>query len=186
MGVLKRIRSGALRASFIWALTGFVLIGIPAHADTVALQENKIKAGLLYNFLKYTTWPENNQAGPDKIRICLFGGDAFAGALDPLEGRTAQRRNIVIRRVSEIESLRDCHVVFIHRSEEGNLPALLRTLEPYPILSVSDIRGFSRQGGMVEFSRQEDQRIHLYIKKEIVEKSRLRIHDRMLKLAEAR
>ena len=64
-----------------------------SHAqDSLRLNEQKIKSGLIYNFIKATHWPEkklNEKHG--QINICLLGGDSFSGYLHPLQGK--QRKN---------------------------------------------------------------------------------------------
>src|SRR5688572_28382680 len=74
------------------AIFNFMLVlciaGTSVHAEDISMDEKKIQAGLVYNFLKYTSWPAQALAGNNgNIKICLLGGDAFSGNLFPLEGR---------------------------------------------------------------------------------------------------
>ena len=149
------------------------------------MQENKIKAGLIYNFLKYTEWPHDSLGTEDqKINVCLMGGDAFGGALDSLNGRTAQKSKIHVRELHDIAEAADCHLVFIHKDLAETAPAYIKGLEGKGILTVSDIKGFALMGGMAEFFTKDDQRIHLRINSIAIKKGGLTIGDTLLRLSE--
>lgn len=168
---------------FLLTMIVMVIMACPLRAmaiETVKLQENKIKAGLVYNFLKYTSWPVNNLG---KIRVCLYGGDSFGGALNPLMGRTAQQQIIDVREISDVNDSADCEMVFINKSHEKEMPLILSALSNSHVMTLSDIKDFSHKGGMVEFSKEEDQRIHLVMNKTIIDNSGLVIEERLLKLA---
>ena len=145
--------------------------------------EQKIKAGLVYNFLKYTVWPQmENTPDRGKLNVCLFGGDPFDGYLSPLEGRTAQQELIVILKLKHIEQTEVCSLIFVHKSQVGRVPDLLAFLKGKPALTVSDIPDFAQEGGMVEMAK-EDEKINLYINKGAVDHAGLDIQKRMLRLA---
>lgn len=160
----------------------------PLQAQTTAalqLYEQKIKASLVYNFLKSTSWPDFPQAKNEtSIKICLFGGDPFDGYLYPLEGRTAQRHVITIIQTNSLRQVDDCHILFIHRDQKRFLGDILKYLDSKSILTMSDMEGFSRRGGMVELATQKDQRVHLLINKNAVEYAGLDIEQSMMKLAQ--
>lgn len=178
MAILKSCRSwknfllNLLMATALFCSTN-------AHGETTGLYEQKIKAGLVYNFLKYTAWPTN---GTNTLNVCLFGGEALDGYLTPLTGRTAQQTPIAIVRISRANEVTNCNLVFIPQTQEGAMSDLLAATKGRPILTVSDIARFARRGGMVELT-SEDQHVGLAINKDTVERSGLSIQDRMLKLA---
>ena len=72
------------------------------------LEGNLIKAGVVYNLLKYTHWTGGKTQGD--LALCYIGGDALGDALEVLEGRTAQRMTIRIRDLADGDSLLGCHV----------------------------------------------------------------------------
>lgn len=164
-----------------------------ADENVVPLYEQKIKAGLVYNLLKYTQWPTTFAAqssetktpdhnGAAKLQVCLFGADPFDGYLSPLEGRTAQQAQIVITTLSEIAQTEHCRVVIIHRSQAQQLEQLLQFLHGKNVLTISDIVQFAEQGGMVELARQ-DEKISLRINKHALNSTKLTLDPRMLNLA---
>jgi hypothetical protein len=178
MAILKRC--GIAGLFFLTAI--LFMAGAPARAQeesqATKLQQHEVEAGLLYNFLKYTSWP-----GKGPLNICLFGGDPFEGSLSPLEGRTAQQRIINITALGNPDENRNCNVVFVNRSREDDLPALIKHFQSTAVLTVSDIDGFAHDGGMIEFAMGADRHIHLYINQRAVSASGLVIQDRLLRLA---
>ena len=155
--------------------------GILRAQDPAAnqLYEQKIKAGLLYNFLKYTSWPQDLEGS---LKVCLYGSDPFEGYLYPLKGRTAQQYTISIQHIHDVSQAAECNIVFIHHNEARSLPALLKFLQDKHVMTASDIEEFAYKGGMVEFSRK-DNRIKVFINKKAVEDAGLYIDNRLLKLA---
>lgn len=185
MAVLTLHKPGKLIAALMLAALLFHAPIARAQDSSAPLQlyEQKIKAGLLYNFLKYTSWPADVISRSNgALRVCLLGADPFDGYLYPLDGKTAQQYVIMITRVSSASDTGGCSLVYIHRSEEAHLPEILETLHGQHVLTVSDIGGFAALGGMVEFAT-EDQRINLVINKRAVDSAGLGIQNRLLKLA---
>ena len=167
------------------------VLSIDAYADEQPLQlyEQKIKAGLVYNLLKYTEWPNISAAQHDKpaenstkLQICLLGDDPFDGYLSPLEGRTAQQATITITHITQVQQTESCNAVIIHRNQAHQLHQLLQFLRGKNVLTISDIAQFAEQGGMIEMTRQ-DEKIALHINKDSLDSAKLNIDARMLKLA---
>ena len=176
---------------FLFILTSFSFAWCVASDIPAPLHEQKIKAGLVYNLIKYTAWPKaslipqnhlkNNYNSPT-LTICLFGGDPFDGYLSPLQGRTAQQTVISIIDVNTIAEAGQCNVIIIHHSQLVQLKALLEFLHGKSILTISDMENFAELGGMIELARQEE-KIELTINKNSLDNSKLIIDSKMLKLA---
>lgn len=162
-----------------------LLVLSPAWAEGEAqlqLYEQKIKAGLVYNFLKYTTWPQTSLGQDNQLQVCLLGNDSINKYLTPLQGKTAQQTTIIVRKISQAAEARDCNTVFIASDSEDAVPELLQAIAGKHILTISDIKRFSAQGGMVELVK-EGQKINLYVNTKAVNGAGLDIQSRMLKLA---
>jgi hypothetical protein len=112
----------------------------------------KIKAAYLYQFTKFTQWPDGlflNSETP--IRICVLGRNPFGSSLDNFSSRTSQNRGLLIEYLPSLQSITSCHVVFISRSEEKRLAQILQLIENSPVLTVSDMEGFVYRGGIIGF-----------------------------------
>lgn len=166
-------------------LLGAVFAARAMADENVQLVEQEIKAGLLYNFLKYTQWPDDHsQAATGDVVVCLFGGDPFDGHLQPMAGRTVNQHAIKIRNVKGADDLTSCSLVFVHANQKADWPQLQKSLAGKDVLTVSDFDGFAASGGMIEFIRA-DNRIGIKINVDAVKAAHLAVDDRLLKLASA-
>lgn len=156
-----------------------LLILFPASGraeKSLHLQEKEIQAGLLYNFIKYTQWPEA-KTKEAAILICIIGNDPFDGQLAPLGKRTVNRHSIRIENRNDMGSATECHVAVIG----GNSPDLRELSAQNHILTVSTEEGFSKHGGMIEFGRS-GQRISVMLNTAMVQQAGLDVASRLLKL----
>jgi hypothetical protein len=162
---------------------GLVLIGADAAAaqDSRRLAEQDIKAGLLYNFLRYTEWPAQAHAGAT-IDVCIYGRDPFAGRLAPMAGRSVNQRVIAVRSVRTSAEMRSCALVFINAEERAAWPALRTELARRSVLTVADFEGFARAGGMLEFTRANN-RVGVVVNIDAAHAAQLEVQDRLLRLA---
>lgn len=166
----------ALAAIAIWA----ALTSAAAAQGQLRLAEQDIKAGLLYNFLRYTQWP--GPAAPSTV-VCVLGSDPFSGRLQPMAGRSVNQSPIEIRAVSTLTETDSCALLFINNAERARWPQVRAHLAGRHVLTVSDYDGFAESGGMIEFGRVNN-RIRVRINIDAVGAARLTVQDRMLRLAE--
>ena len=159
-----------------------LLLSTPVAAqDSVRLAEQDIKAGLLYNFLRYTDWPAAAQTRAT-IDVCLYGGDPFAGGLQPMVGRSVNRRVISVRSVRTGPEMSSCALIFINAQARADWPRLRAELGHRSVLTVSDYDGFARDGGMLEFTRARS-RVGVAVNVGAARAANLEVQDRLLRLA---
>jgi hypothetical protein len=151
------------------------------NAENLQLVEQKIKAGLIYNFLKYTSWPQATATAP--LIVCTLGNDPFDGGLQPMAGRSVNQRTIEVR-VADSHGATACSLLVLDHAKRADWPVLKAALEGKPVLTVGDYEGFGSEGGMIEFTRV-DSRIGIRVNTDAVALSHLEIQDRLLKLADA-
>ena len=152
-----------------------------AAEDSLQLHEQEIKAGLLYNFLKYTQWPEKEQTSNNNMVVCVYGNDPFEANLKPMSGRTVNQRAIAVASINNVHDIQNCNLLFVGAGEQKNWQEIERALKGKPVLTVSDMRGFIGAGGMIEFSR-ESSHISVNLSMDAMTKTGLNVHDRLLKL----
>jgi hypothetical protein len=168
-------------------LTALALLAgssLPAAAqDGLQLVEQEIKAGLLYNFLRYTEWPQDHPIHTELINtVCVLGDDPFSGRLAPMAGRTVNQSVIEVRTVAGAADVADCSLIFIDAGEQARWMELRGAIMGESILTVSDFTGFAASGGMIEFVRV-DNRIGIEVNTGAVAAAHLMVQDRILNLA---
>lgn len=117
------------------------LLAMPAAGQDFT--EYQLKAGVLYNFIAFTTWPE---AAPPVLNVCIYGPDPFGREIDTLQGRKIGNGSLAILRATSVEALAACHVVFVGQAAIGNLPRVLEHLGNRPVLTVADAPGGTARG----------------------------------------
>ena len=113
-------------------------------------REYHIKAGFLYNFARFTEWPEAAfAAATEPLQLCVLGENPFGRALDSLSGKQVRGRAIVVHHVLWAEDAPRCHVLFIAASAERRLSDIFELLDGRPILTVGDTPKVLRAGGII-------------------------------------
>lgn len=145
--------------------------------------EYQVKAAFLYQFFKFVEWPPQAFHATNKI-ICVgvVNGGPITSALQSVEGKVAKGRPVAVKRFKEPQELEFCHILFISSEMEDRLAEILERLKGTSTLTVSDIDGFARRGGMINFILV-DNKIQLEINVENAEKANLQISSHLLRLA---
>jgi hypothetical protein len=177
---MKRLRI-TLAFVLITCINGF---GAGWQADSYVPDEYEIKAVFLYQFTKFIDWPSD--AFPEKsapVILGIYGDDPFGQYLDEVvTGETIEGRPLVVQRLTAINQLNKCHVVFISHSESKNLSSILRRLGNNSILTVGDTPGYAEKGVMINlFTR--NRKIRFEINRTAAEQAGLKISSKLLNLA---
>lgn len=141
--------------------------------------EYSVKALFLYNFIKFTEWP---QLGSREVVLCLAGPDPFGEALDAIDGRTAHGSRVRVRRDVKIEEAKECHLLFVNEPDRPRLLRIFRQLEGTSVLTVGETEGFAGSGGMIEL-QIEDNRVQFEVNIKTVQRGHIKISAQLLKLA---
>ncbi len=166
---------------FVRACVILLALSAQAAAQDLRLAEQDIKAGMLYNFLRYTDWNQPS-ARDQPVVVCLYGADPFGGRLQRMEGRTVNQRRIDVRSARTYADINSCALVYLGSDQRSQWPQLRAHLAGRSILTVSEFDGFARSGGMIEFARQNN-RVAVRINVAAVETAHLSVQDRLLRLA---
>jgi len=145
--------------------------------------EYKLKAAYLYQFTKFTQWPDNLFIDKNTpIQICILGRNPFGKSLDGFSGKTSQNRDLTIRHLSSLQKISGCHVVYISRSEDKKLPHILKKIAHSPVLSVSDINNFAERGGIIGFIPKQ-RKVGIEINVEASRTAGAKISSKLLEIA---
>jgi len=117
------------------------------YSDSVS--EYKIKAGFIYNFARFTQWPDKDK----ELRICIYGKDPFGHHIDLLSSKTASSKTISILRTNIIDNIKNCHIVFLNikTPDQRKFNKILSAIKGSSILTMSDTKNAINYGVMVGF-----------------------------------
>lgn len=170
--------TGPLR--LLIAAAFMLALGPQAWAQSAGLTEYQVKAAFIFNFTKFTDWPESGREA--SLTVCIAGRDPFGSALSAFDGRTVNGREFRVRRSVNSEDLRGCSILFLAQSEERRMNNFLHAAANHPILTVSDIEGFVDSGGMIGLV-MADERVQFDVNLTAVHPTNLKLSSQMLRLA---
>ena len=177
-----RSRAGLFAVASI-ALTAALIAapGIAADNGTDVAPDVAVKAAFLYNFAKFAEWPALPSGAP--IVVCIVGEDGIAAALvETVRGQNISGHTLEVWRPQESGMWRVCHLLFIADAETRRAAGGLGGIKTLPVLTVSDGKGFSQAGGIIELY-VEGGRMRFAINVDAAEGSGLHLSSRLLGLA---
>ncbi|MBS0467069.1 MAG: YfiR family protein [Proteobacteria bacterium] len=165
------------------ALMLLALLAGGARAQTAPVSEYAVKSALLYKLPRFVYLPRLE--GGTGISLCVLGRNPFGGALAKLAQTPIDGRSVQVRQPESAAQALDCDFVFVARSEADHLRSTLRQLGEAPVVTVSDIDGFARAGGMVEIAlNPEDGNVlNILINRRAAQAHNIQFNAQLLRLA---
>lgn len=149
---------------------------LPLGSQGQEVSEYGMKAVLFYRLSQFIYWPEQS-APPTPAILCVVGKNPFGATIAQIDHNTSA----IEVRVAPSD-LGSCNLLFISRSETGNLDSWLKRIEGINAVSVSDIPGFARSGGMIELPL-DGERIGIVINRRSAQRKNIEFKAQLLRLA---
>lgn len=180
--LMRHARIEIFRAAILVVLL-LPLCPTPVAAQKAGATESQVKAAYLYNFGKFVRWQTDRIGSPQTLTICVLGKDPFGAVLDAtVEGESIDGKKITVKRLSTIQDLTSCSILFIATSEESRLGPVLSAAQHQGLLTVSDIPHFAEHGGIIGFVMLQD-KIRFEVNRSAAEQSHLTLSSELLKVA---
>lgn len=146
-------------------------------------QEYRLKAAFIYNFIKYTSWPEQvfaDESSP--IVVSIVGPDPFGKILDStMKDKKIDGRAIVIERLAKLPETLRSHVAFTTGGVELRKKLFLMAKDE-PVLVIGDQPGDAKAGSQVGFYLEKN-KVRFEVNITRVKAVKLAISSELLKLA---
>jgi hypothetical protein len=159
--------------------------GLPSAQDVT---ESALKAAYIYNFAKFTEWPAGVVPAAQPLALCVFGdadvGDALKRAVKDrvLSGHPMAVSHMAVTAGAPQST---CHVMYVSGVSAGQAAEVIAGVRDVPVLTLSDVEGFTERGGIAQFFFDNGQ-LHFAVQLESIRRARLRISSRLLSLARRR
>lgn len=153
------------------------------YAEPVNELEHQIKAAFLYNFTKFTVWPDGAFSDPNQpLRLCMLGEHPFGEALKTIEGSTVRGHQLVVASLKDLP-IDGCQILYVGAGVAvqtmQDISAHARSAH---ILTVSDRSDFIRQGGMIQLVMVE-RKVRFEVHQARIKAAKLKLSSRLLRLA---
>lgn len=127
------------------------------HAEQQKVDEYKVKAAFVYNFLKFTRWPAS-LGSKEPLLLGIPSSPEIKTAFAAIDGRHVGERHIKLRIYQSLADAQGCHVLFLPDTLDRALHnRLLTGTENQPVLTIGETPGFLAAGGIIQFLSQNNQ-----------------------------
>lgn len=172
----QAIQAGVLACLIACCLGWLVPLPALGNADS---QKGPLQAAFVYNFCKFVEWPEGENT---ELVLGLMGASDDTSHFESIAGKTARELAITVKQVNTQDELGACQLVFIAPDQAGQVPGILKKLAGQPVLTISAMEDFCKQGGMIQFVSIQG-KMRFYINRTAAENARLSISSQLLKMA---
>lgn len=180
---LSRFRAsrGRLLRLLLWLLAfalGQAARGGPA--EMAPRLEYQVKAGYLYNFLRFTEWPAASLPSGAPYRIGIVNDDATAKIIaESLHDKQVNERPIQVVSIPSDGSTMGCHLIFVPRTTTFTITQT----PPPPVLLVGESDSFAAESGMIGFVLR-GYSIRFQVNLDATRRAGLKLSGRLASLAE--
>jgi hypothetical protein len=156
------------------------------RAATPDAIEAQVKAGCLFNFVRFANWPADILAPGAPVGICSLGPSDVEVTLEStFKNRKIDNHPVVFRQIRGADDSAGCHVLFL----SGPPSPVMKTLRKSPragvLLIVGDDDTYSRFGTLIDFTF-EGGRVAFIANTDAITRSRVRISSSLLSLTKLR
>jgi hypothetical protein len=141
-----------------------------------------VRAAFVFNFAKFTEWPNDAVRPADPLALCVVDDDAVASALEELvKGRSLGTRPLTVRPQRAGDPLRTCALVYAAQLDERRATELLAPLGHLPILTIGDHASFTQVGGIARLFF-ENGKTRFAVNVDAAQRRRLQLSSKLLML----
>ncbi len=155
-----------------------------SEKEDAANLEYQVKAGFVFNFLKFVSWPDDSILAPNSWKIGVLGDrSVFKTMRDTLSGKTIDDRPVEVIKLKTDEDVIGCHVMFVMDDFDTETWAKFGELKHTPILIVGESKDFAKRHGIIGFVERKGS-IRLQINPSRAKNASLVISGKLARIAE--
>ncbi|MFT3867510.1 MAG: YfiR family protein [Nibricoccus sp.] len=146
--------------------------------------EYELKAIFVLNFARFNTWPQSVLPSDNTpLIVGVLGADPFGDALtSAFQGEQVAGHTLEIRHFTRRDNYKNCHLLFISRSEAAHLSQIFSALSGSHVLTVSDIDQFVYKDGMIGMLMEQN-RVKVEVNYEQTRREGLELSAKLLKVS---
>ena len=151
--------------------------------DAQMASADEVKAAFLFNFAKFVEWPLDAAPAGAPLVMGVLGNDAVEESLRTVtRGKVVDGRQLAVKRLTNGDDLTRVHLLFVGVGERVRMSDVLKRVEGFGVLTVSDVDRFCQSGGVIALVMEEN-RVRFDVNLEAAERGRLKVSSKLLSLA---
>ena len=172
--------------AFVYALIALFGASGRVSAEVDSVREYDLKAAYLFNFAKFTSWPESSFAAPQSPMVVgVLGNQRFISALETVtRGRLIGGHAISVKAWSPQLGTTGLHVLYVESAYEARFARMAEALVVHGVLTVGETDAFMASGGAIRLVVEGD-RLQFEISAAATERAGLTLSSQLLMLAKA-
>jgi hypothetical protein len=164
-----------------------LLLGMMAAAPRMSAQrysQEHVNATALINLAGFIEWPRGViQPPPAPVTFCTLGEGGTVAELErSSHSQKVNLHDIAVRTMQGPQDVAGCHLIFLTAGAAKHQQKVIESAKGLPVALVSEIAGFARKGGTVNFSNVNG-RIILDVNQKSAEAANLKINARILMMS---
>jgi hypothetical protein len=160
-----------------------------AVADSETYPGHEVKAAFMYNFLKFIDWPEEKVPDENEtMSIFVVGDYPECKTFRDIQERSQEGNPVRVRifksyeQINDPNILKDCHLLYICKSEKKHVAEILKLVKDSNVLTVGEYEGFLEAGGMINFVEYRE-KLRFEVNMPAATEADLKLRSKLLKLA---
>ncbi len=158
-----------------------VLSVVCFSVNTFSSSLSKVQAMYIYNFTRYIDWPENYKANDFVIGV-LAASELFEELKNFTLNKRVGNQAISVVYFNDIKDIKQCHILYIPSSGDMQFGDILRKVNDYSNLIISETKGFTNSGAAISFIL-EDNKLAFELNSDNAAKYGLRISSTLCNMA---
>jgi len=186
---LFRMSIRAYRVLLLTIGAALAFCATTAVAESKTYPEHEVKAAFMYNFLKFTDWPEEKVPdGNEAVNIFVVGDYPECKTFRDIQEKSQEGNPVRVQifksyeQMSDPNVLKDCHLLFICKNEKKYVGEILELVKDNNVLTVGEYEGFLEAGGIINFVEYRE-KLRFEVNMPAASEANLKLRSKLLKLA---
>lgn len=176
------VKNKKLLTVFCCLCVGFLFTSITHAKEAKSILS--VKSKFITNYIPYIYWPNNVSKSPEFVTICVMEGDIIFSYLKDLAKKPNKKYKLTIKQKDRLASFSDCHILYVSKDYKDLKNSVIKVISDKPVLTLSDVEGFAKSGGISEFLLKSDGDVALKVNMNALNKSGLDINTDFLSIME--
>lgn len=150
-------------------------------ADT---DEYNAKLAYVHRFTRFVKWPNADLKAKTQFVIGIGGSDPFGSTLDALiKSKTIKEKKIVKKEVKSVDDIKGVDLLFIPEKHTLSLSQILASSSGLNVLTVSEKKGYLKQGVMINLKLEYGE-LKFGLNKKVIDKEGFIVNSKLYQIAE--
>jgi hypothetical protein len=159
-------------------LAAACLLVLAGAAGSQSTGEQSLKVAFVFNFIKFTQWPQSRES----LLFCTQGAQPLDWQFAQFKGQSVNGRTLDVRHNVPSGEWHSCDVLFLSKADAPVADSVQRILGNAPTLTIADLPDYVQNGGMIAL-RVEGSRLRFDVNLAAVQRAGLVLSGQMVKLA---